>query len=198
MRAVVLLVVLLVACSACVDYAQVSRRNAPGNVELSQPPPHENGDPARYDPPSDPGSENVVLFVAPYLIGGLGRDENAPSGVGEAGLEFRYERAGDSRMADSTWGIGAGAAFAQWGEHTRTVAPGAFYGEFSYRFVTSDFVPIDLAAGPLYYVDNSSFGGQFTARFFCFMLRSRYVANTGFELLGGAEIPIPFFFGWSK
>lgn len=187
----------IVALAACTEYAHVSPRNAPGNVDLAQPVAHENGDPARYEPPVSPGMRAVALLAAPYVLGGNGRYDTA----GEAGLEFRVERSDGDYMRAENWGIGAGVAFAQWGDgHTRTIAPGAFYAEASYRVLPRSLTPFtwDFAAGPLVYVDDSSVGVQATLRVLIGMFRVRYVANTGWEVLGGAEIPIPFLFGWSR
>jgi len=186
--------VLAGALGACTDYAQVSLHDGPGNVDLGQPILHENGDPARYDPPTDPGAHHIALIAAPHILGGLGRH----GAVNEPGLEFRFERSDEGPMAGENWGIGAGMAFAQFGDTTRTVAPGAFYAEVSYRVLIKNALPLDVSAGPVVYVDDASLGGQLTLRFLVFMFRSRYVANTGFEALGGLEIPIPFLFGWSK
>jgi hypothetical protein len=187
----------LVALAACTDYAQLSLKNAPGNVDLGQPLPHENGDPARIEAPADPGSDNVAAIAAPYILGGLGR-YSSPSGSGEVGLELRFERASNALLQARNWSLTAGMAFVQWGDN-RYAAPGAFYGEFGYRFIAGDTLPIEIAGGPLLYVDDSSAGAQLTFRMLgIMMLRSRYVANTGYEVMGGIEIPIPFFFGWSK
>jgi hypothetical protein len=183
----------LVALAACTDYAQLSLKNAPGNVDLGHPLPHENGDPERFEPPEDPGMSAVAAVIAPYILGGAGRYASSEP-TGEAGFEVRVEHAAHGRIEANNWGITTGMAFAQWAQGTRTVLPGAFYAELGYRHVFGNGVPLDVALGPALYVDDSAIGAQMTLRWYVFMFRTRYVANTGFEAFGGAEIPVPFFF----
>ncbi len=188
--------VVLVAVTACERYAHRTTLDAPGNVDLSQPMPLENGDPKRVEQPAEPGSETLAVIAAPYFAGGAVRS----GGGAEAGLELRVEKTtstGRRLMAPENWGITAGLAFAQWGDTMRTVAPGAFYGEVGYRFFAS-YWPIDVGIGPMLYVDDTAVGGQLTARCAIALLRARYVANTGAELLFGVEVPIPFFFSTSR
>jgi hypothetical protein len=158
---------------------------------------HENGDPARYEPPADPGFSTIAAVLAPYILGGAGRYMSHEP-TGEVGFEVHVERADHARLQDNNWSITTGMAFAQWSQGVRTVVPGAFYAELGYRHIFANGIPIDVALGPLLYVDDSAAGAQATLRFYVFMLRTRYVANTGAELFGGVEIPIPFFFESSK
>jgi hypothetical protein len=189
---------LLIVLTGCIDYAHTTMHSAPPNIDLATPLPHENGDPARNDHAFLPtGSTNVALIVAPYVLAGVGRAAHAGP-AGETGVELRYEQTHDGPMAFENWGITGGIAISQFSNHGPTSTPGALYLEGGYRFLAVEPFPFDVSAGPLVYVDNHSVGAQLTVRWALFMVRSRYVANTGFELFGGAEIPIPFFFGWSQ
>jgi len=193
------LALVLLVTTGCVEYAHTAKHNAPPNIDLTQPLPHENGDPARNDHAYLPtGTTNFVLIAAPYVLGGVGRATHAGP-AGETGVELRYEQTHDGPMELENWGITGGIAVSQWTAHGPTSTPGALYLEGGYRFLAVAPFPFDVSAGPLVYVDNAhSVGAQLTARWLVFMVRTRYVANTGFELFGGAELPIPFFFGWSQ
>ncbi len=192
MKAAVLLVL-----AGCADSAHVSLRNAPGSIDLATPIAHENGDPARYEPPKDPGADTTVLFAIPYVVGGAGRFRPGSDGSGELGFEMRAEQSRHGLLDPEAWAITAGMAFVQWGDAVRTVAPGAFYAEVDRRWLAKVW-PIDVGVGPLLYVDDSSVGVQATLRVAVVMIRARYVANTGAEWFVGGEIPIPFFFGQSR
>jgi hypothetical protein len=197
MRALAILAV--VALGACDTYAHRSLLNAPGNVDLSQPLPRENGDPKRIELPEEPGSETIALVAAPYIVGGTGR-YNSNQGSGEVGLELHVERTqsdGRSLLAPENWSVTAGLAFAQWGSGHRTVAPGAFYAELGYRFFAS-YWPIEVGLGPALYVDDTDAGGQLSVRCMIAMVRARYLAKSGGEVLFGIEVPVPFFFSWSR
>ncbi len=196
------LVVVLVlgSLAACSDYAHRSTLNAPGVVDLATPPPIENGNPDTYELPGEPGSTTVAVIPAPYIAGGVGRYDVADSGAGEVGLDIRIERTrsvGRELIARENWGLTFGFAFLQWGDGVRTIAPGAFSAELDYRFLAKVW-PIDVGIGPAVYVDDTAVGGQLSVRCAVALLRARYVANTGAEMIVGLQIPIPFFFSWSR
>ena len=195
-RALLVLVVL----GGCKTYAHTSMVNAPGNVDLARPIAFENGDPSRFEPGTEPGSKTLAIIPAPYIAGGVGRHRPGRDGAGEVGLEIRIEHTTSDKqalLAPENWGVTAGFAFFQWGDGVPTIAPGAFYAELSYRFIAKVW-PIDIGLGPALYVDDSSVGGQLTARCAFAMLRTRYVANSGAELLFGIEVPVPLFFSGSR
>lgn len=191
---------LLVMLAACDTYAHHSTLNAPGNIDLGKPLPFENGDPKRIEAPAEPGSETLAIIAAPYIAGGVGRESPGRDGTGELGLELRIEHTtsdGRQLLARENWGVTTGLAFLQWGDGVRTIAPGAFYAELGYRFFAS-YWPLDIGLGPAFYVDGTDLGAQLTVRCAIAMLRTRYVANTGVEVLFGAELPLPFFFSTSR
>lgn len=187
-------------CAACTDYAQRSTLNAPGMVALDTPPAIENGDPNKFEPPGEPGVTTLAIIPAPYVGGGIGRYNPGNEGTGEVGIDIRFERSvvGEGRrdlLLPENWGVTFGFAFAQWG--ARTVAPGAFSAELNYRFLANVW-PIDVGIGPAVYVDDTAIGGQLSVRCAIALLRARYVANSGAEMIFGVQIPIPFFFSWSR
>lgn len=190
--------VLVLALAACTDYAHLSTLNAPGTVDLATPPAIENGDPDKVELPGEPGATTLAIIPAPYVGGGIGRGEGGQNGAGEAGLDIRIERASDGRalMVPENSGLTFGFAFLQWGGE-RTIAPGAFSAELDYRFLAKVW-PIDVGLGPAVYVDDTAVGAQLSVRCAVALLRARYVANTGGELIFGLQIPIPFFFSWSR
>ncbi len=181
--------------TGCVDYAHVAIHDAPANIELAEPIPFENGAPAKPNPVLETGSTSVAIVAAPYALAGLGRDRGTMTV--ESGVELRYEQAHDAPMELENWGITAGIAINQ-SSATSSKTPGALYLEGGYRFMALGPLPFDVSAGPVVYVDNHNVGGQLTARWLIFMIRTRYVANTGWEAFTGAEIPIPFLFGRSR
>ncbi|NVB85029.1 MAG: hypothetical protein HOV81_42070 [Kofleriaceae bacterium] len=193
--------VCLLALAACNDYAHRSTLNAPGTIDLSTPPAIENGDPSKIELPGEPGATTIAVIPAPYVGGGIGRFNPGNDGSGEVGMDIRVERTsnrgGRNLLAAENWGVTFGFAFAQWGDGVRTVAPGAFSAELNYRFLASAW-PIDVGMGPAVYVDDTAVGGQLSVRCAVALLRARYVANTGGELIFGLQIPIPFFFSWSR
>ena len=195
-RALLVLVVL----GACDHYAHRATLNAPGNIDLAQPMPFENGTPHKVAMPAEPGSETIAVIAAPYIAGGVGRESPGRDGAGEFGLELRVEHVkseGRRLMAAENWSATAGLAFLQWGDGTRTVAPGAFYAELGYRFFAKTW-PLDFGLGPALYVEGTDPGVQLSVRCAVALLRARYVANTGAEVFFGVELPVPFFFSWSR
>ena len=195
-RVVFLVVVALV--TGCMEYAHRSMVNAPGVAELATPLPHENGDPERFEPASDPGAQYLVLFAMPYIAGGRGRYSGS-TGSREGGIELRFEHATEGGFVDpASFAVTAGFGFAQWGDGRRTTAPGAFYAELDYRFVAHGSIPLDVGIGPAYYVDDSATGGQITLRIPTLFLRTRYMQQTGTEVMVGFELPFAFLFGRSR
>jgi hypothetical protein len=112
-------------------------------------------------------------------------------------VERTANRGGGASLAAENWGVMLGVAVAPWAEGVRSVVPGAFSAELNYRFLASVW-PIDVGIGPAVYVDDTAVGGQLSVRCALALLRARYVANTGGELLFGLQLPIPFFFSWSR
>lgn len=140
-----------------------------------------------------------MIAPAVYGMADIGRYMPDRDGSGELGLEVRVEQIKrDDREVISAraWGVTAGIGLVQWGQGTRTIVPGAFYGELSYRSVK--YWPLELGVGPAYYIDDPAAGAQLTVRCAVMMVRARYVANTGAEIFLGGEIPIPLFLSWSQ
>lgn len=187
----------LVLLAACTTYAHPSLRNAPANVDLATPLPHEDGRPERTDPGVDPGNEYSDVIVAPFFTGGVGRD-TGKDGLIETGIEACYEPShpGPELMSSSSFGIAAGISIAQWSNRPARL-PGPMFAELQYRF-TGFVFPMAVGLGPVAYVGDNDLGGQLTYRLFGGVFRFRYLATGGFEFQGGYEIPIPFLFGGSK
>ena len=187
---------LILALAGCEEYATHSVHNAPGVVDLHAPLPHENGDPLRFEPASDPGFETLSIWTNPYFLWGRGR-ERASGASREAGLEIHVEHAADSRLDMSTFGVTAGVGFAQWGPG-RTTAVGAFYVELEHRFALGEAWFASVGLGPALYTQGAEAGGQLSVRVPLGLLRVRYMARSGIEVMAGLELPIPFFFSRSK
>jgi hypothetical protein len=183
--------------AGCDDYATHSVHNAPGIVDLSTPLPHENGDPKRFEVPADPGFDTISIWTNPYILWGHGRLP-ASGASREAGLELHFERAEGSRLDANALGITAGVAFAQWGDNRRTDAIGAFYGELDYRFVLGESWAASVGLGPAFYAHQAEAGVQVSFRMPLGLLHVRYMASSGIEVLGGLELPFPFFFSRSR
>jgi hypothetical protein len=180
-----------VALVGCTEYAHTSLHNAPGAVDLSTPLEHENGAPGRYEIPSSPGQNTLAVYTMPYLIGGVGRINEA----GETGLEMRFEYSHDYSFADRSFAITAGVPSMQW--HGDRAILGAFYAEANYRTLAGS-LPFDIGLGPAIYSSNAEIGGQLTVRLPLLMLRLRYMPDSRFEVMAGTEIPIGFFFSRSR
>lgn len=184
--------------AACTTYAHPSRHNAPGTTDLSKPLPRETGDPARFEPAADPGSEYFDIFAAPFFGGGAGRDDG-DAGVFETGIEFLAESRhdGPDEMAASSFGIGAGVSVVRAAGNGPVQVSGPLFAELNYRFAAV-VIPMAVGLGPIFTPQDKDFGAQLTYRLVGGVFRLRYTADHGFEFVGGYEIPIPFMFGGSK
>jgi len=195
-------VVVVLALAGCLDSAHLTRHNAPGHVDLSTPLAHENGDPKRVERAEEPGTTRSLAVLAPYFLWGHGRLD-ASGASREVGTELRFEaysRDGErAYVTASAWAATLGYGFAQYGDGRRTDAPGAIYGELSHRGPVGDseFV-MDVGLGPTYDLDARELGGQVTLRIPFVMVRTRYVAHDGIQVMAGFEVPLSIFaFGWS-
>ena len=185
------------AVTACQDYATRSLRNAPGVAQLATPLAHENGDPQRFEPADSPGFESISIWTNPYYLWGRGR-YTANGASREAGLELHVEHANEGFLDPTSIGVTAGFGFAQWGPGRTTDAIGALYVELDRRFALGDGWPVDLGVGPVVYRQQSEVGGELSLRIPLAMLRVRYMATSGIEVMAGFEVPFPFFFSRSK
>ena len=182
----------LLLLAGCVDYAHTSLHNAPGKLDLDEPIAHENGDPERFQPAKSPGQHTLAVFTMPYVMAGVGRT----GAGGEAGLEMRFEHTDQYLLADQTFAITAGIPSLQW-SNDHTIA-GAFYAELSYRFPIVGIIPLDIGLGPAGYTSNRELGGQLSLRIPFVLLRFRYLPESRFEVMAGAELPFTFFFSRSR
>lgn len=193
------------ALAGCSEYARVTMKNAPGAIDLSKPIEHENGDPKKLEPATDPGTRTVTVFATPSLMIGAGRQPlPAREAAYEPGLELRFERhvaapgARDSGLlASRAFAITAGVGFAQVVKYRSTIA-GPLFAELNYRFPSWNKAPTDIGIGPVVYPSEVDVGGQLTVRLALVAVRARYLADGGFEIWGGFQIPIPFFFQSSR
>ena len=189
---------LLLALAGCEAYAARSLHNAPGVVDLGTPLPHENGDPQRFEPAGDPGRETLSIWTNPYFLWGRGR-YRANDASREAGLEIHVEHAAEGLLVPTAFGFTAGFGFALWGPGRATDAVGAFYGEVDFHTLLGpDSWPIDIGLGPVLYSQQPEAGGQLSLRLPLGLLRVRYMARSGIEVMAGFEVPIPFFFSRSR
>ena len=193
MRAIVVLATL----AGCEAYVTHSRHNAPGIVDLGVPLAHENGDPRRFESPADPGYESLSIWTNPYYLWGHGR-RDASGASREAGLELRVEHAETGLLDRDSFGVTAGFGFAQWGDGRTTDATGAFYAELDRRLTLGDVWALDIGLGPALYVQQHEAGAQLSVRIPLGLLRVRYMATSGIEVMAGFELPFPFFFSRSK
>jgi hypothetical protein len=188
--------VLLLAVTACTEYARVARHNAPGVVDISEPPPRENGADDLYIAPSDPGGETANVIVIPYFSGGLARD----GGGGELGADILIERAsskfGGGGFGERAWGGAFGVGITTFSEEagaTDWKAPGALSLEGYRRWMI-----FTVGGGAVVYPDEGEYGGQITGRAGIGMLRFRYLSESGFEAMLGIIAPWPLIFSWSR
>jgi len=199
---------ILVALVGCTQYAHKATHNAPPIVNLDAPPPRETGDPNAFTPGEQPGTETLAVFVMPNILIGTGRWNNGKA-IGETGMSVRFERVVDNGaryLNDSTFAVTVGTAFVQFTENRPTVYGGTFV-ELNYRFLMG-VVPADVGMGVAVYPGASApaigedlsaaIGGQLSVRLPLFQLRARYMTETGFEIVAGYELPIPFFFRRSR
>lgn len=201
---VALAVAAVTALGGCTSYARVSMKNAPGVTDLSQPLEREDGAPQRYEPARDPGVKTLTVFATPSLMIGAGRRPlPAQKAAFEPGLELRFEhhtrRAGGDREAWA-WralAVTAGIGFAQAVEGRPTIA-GPLFAELNYRFRAGNGPPVDIGLGPVVYPSELEAGGQLTARLVIAAVRVRYLPDSGYEIWGGFQIPVPFFFERSR
>lgn len=204
MRALVLCLVL----AGCTSYAHRSMHDAPGLVDLDKAPARETGEPQAYEPPQQPGSETFVVFAMPSILVGTGRLDTGQA-AGEVDLAFRIERTvddGGALLHKSAFAVTAGVGLAQFGEYQPTIF-GGVYAELNYRNILR-VIPFDVGMGVALYpginvpsrmeTHGTDLGGQVSLRFPLLAVRARFMIDTGFEIMAGYEVPIPFFFGRSR
>jgi hypothetical protein len=193
----VLLAITLAA--GCTSYARVATRNAPGVIDISEPPLRERGTAEEYTPPDGaPATEAVVLWLHPEVGGGLIR-----RGAGwELGLSLSLEREGKTKATDgfaaNAWGVSAGVGIAQiyehaTDEHEKVELPGALWLEgYHRRFI------VMFGLGPMVYPDTRDVGVQATIRAPLCHVRLRYAQDSGFEAMLAWDLSFPFAFAWSQ
>jgi len=200
--------ILIAVLAGCTQYAHRSMHNAPPIVNLDEPPRNESGDPAAFTQGTQPGTETLAVFVMPNLMMGTSRFDNGRFAV-EPGVSFRFEHVVDDGaryLEDTAFALTLGTGLVQFTE-TRPTIFGATFVEVNFRFLIKVF-PVDVGMGAAVYPGASApavgeelspaIGGQFSLRMPGFLARVRYMTETGFEMMAGYEIPIPFFFRRSR
>jgi hypothetical protein len=200
--------ILLVLFAGCTQYAHRSTHNAPPIVNLDEPPLHEAGDPAAFTPGTQPGTDTLAVFVMPNFMMGTSRFDTGRFAV-EPGVSFRFEHVVDDGaryLDDSAFALTIGTGLVQLTD-TRPTIFGATFVEVNFRFLIKVF-PVDVGMGVAAYPGASApavgeelspaIGGQLSLRMPGFLARARYMTETGFELMAGYEVPIPFFFRRSR
>jgi hypothetical protein len=191
MRALLLLS--LLAPSACTTYARTARTNAPGIVDISTPVPRENGSDELYEAPAydQPGQDAYVVWLHPAFGGGYVRGD----GGGELSVGVSIEKdtngRGDFPLSETALGVSAGAAILQFHEDTDWGGPLWLEGYYR-KFI------VMFAAGAVVYPDTRDAGVQVTIHAPLTHVRLRYVQDSGLEAMLAWDFNFPFVFGWSR
>lgn len=187
------------ALGACTGLRHHSDANAPGKVTLA-PPPRENGDPALYVEPDDPGEHE--LYVAPGVVFGPGAGRDPGNSDTDADVElgfylrFAYEahakshRSRDLPWPERNWALNVGWSPLQTG---RDDGIGPAHAE-----VERTFYLLSAGAGVAVYPDDGNAGPQVTLACKPYGLRMRYMVETGFEIWAAFQVELPTAFTWSR
>lgn len=188
------------ALTGCPGLRHHGVRNAPGNVELDLPLPGETGDPAAYQEPDDPGEHR--MGIAPGFFVGPATGRRDDRGGVELGLQLHlsFQDTASSSGRDAwgypldAWGASVGWAFGQ-SQSGQPTTTGPVYAE-----VTRHIWFFSVGGGVAVYptpgevsdgVGGIDAGAQLTLGVWPYMLRMRYMQDTGFEIAGVLQIEVP-------
>lgn len=185
------------ALAGCPQTRLTSDVNAPGRVTLA-PPAREDGTAALYVEPEDPG-EHELYFAPGVVVGPVsGRHPAAHDAGVELGVYLRlaYQRRARSHRSREVpwplqgWALNLGWAPLQTGAE---VDNGPAYVELERVW----FV-LSAGLGVAVYPDDGNAGVQLTLAARPYGLRLRYMAETGFEVLGAFQFELPSAYSWSR
>jgi hypothetical protein len=191
--------------AGCAGFRHHSPRNAPGIIDVDTPAPGERGDPKAYVWATDPGENQLGIMPAFWFMPGAGRVENTNDATLELGAQVTFafgERdstgsKGAIGFPLDSWGATIGWAFVQ--IMPDTVDDTTIRGPVSIE-ATRVWYLVAASAGVCFYPTpgNMDVGGQITLSAAIFALRMRYVQDSGFEIFGGYEVPLPASITWSR
>ncbi len=209
MRRAWLAVVIVVA--GCPGFKKHNNRNAPGVVDIDTPPvTPERGDPAMYEVPADPGEHHLgvapAIFIGPGLgrLGDLGATDSTLEVGGQVHLSFGESATSGGKNAFdypwSAWGLSLGWGLQTNGSRPTIAAP--VYVEATRHFYlasASAGLAVYPTAGNVYQdIGGVDLGAQLTIAFWPYMVRFRYMQDTGFEVFGVVQFEVPASVTWSK
>ncbi len=202
----------LLGLTGCPGLKRHSVRNAPGNVDLDLAPVRETQDPAAHEPPADPGEHRMGIapgfFIGPATgrLGSAAGDDTALEVGVQLHLSFQDTATSGGRDAfgypTNAWGASMGWAFVQAYERLPSVM-GPVYLE-----ATRHVWWLSAGAGLAVYptagkVGDGRAGGvdvgpQVTIASWPYVLRMRWMQDTGFEIAGVIQIELPTSLTWSR
>ncbi|MEZ4403064.1 MAG: hypothetical protein R3B06_23780 [Kofleriaceae bacterium] len=198
-RVVAALVALGATTSACTGLRYTAPTNAPGVVVLA-PPAREDGSPDLYVEPTDPGEHE--LYFGPGLVGGpaLGRHATSDGSTGaELGVYLRvaYQTRRHSHRRDDVPmpAVGGYVLNVGWSplQYNREAELGPVWAELERAWFVAS-----VAVGVAVYPDDGNAGIQATVAAKPYGVRVRYLAETGFEVMGAFQVELPTAFSWSR
>jgi hypothetical protein len=198
---------LLVLLAGCPGLRHHSTRNAPGHVDIDTPYAPERGQPDVHEAPRDPGENQLGIMPSFWFMPGMGRTELT-------GDDVTLELGASVSMAfgerQHTGNKGAiGFPFVSWGATlawaiVQTNPDGSgedatVMGPVSVE-ATRFWYLLRASAGIAFYPTPGDVdaGAQVTLQAAVFALRMRYIQDSGFEIFGGYELPLPASITWSK
>ena len=201
----VIAIVALMMCAACPGTRYRSDINAPGIVHLEAPLPRENGDPALYLEPEDPGEHELYVGPAVVLGPGTGRTNDPDHAEFEADLQVRvaYQELETSHRAKDFpfpkkggWAMTLGWAPIQ----TDHATDGSLEGKTGpvYLEVERFWTVFSAGLGPVAYGGPWDGGVQLTLSAMPYGFRMRYLADGGFEFMAAFRLELPAAFNWSR
>jgi hypothetical protein len=203
---------LLVVLSGCPGLKRHNVRNANGHNDIDAPPVvAEHGDPAYHEAPADPGLHRLGIAPGFFVGPGKGRinTENSMDSAVEVGAQLHLSF-GESKTSGgkstfgypwNAWGVSLG-----WGFQSHTSLPTIVSPV--YLEATRHFYIASASAGIAVYptagkvaggrAEGVDVGAQVTFGFWPYMLRMRYMQDTGFELFGVVQLELPASITWSR
>ncbi len=202
---------LLILLAGCPGLKKHDVRNAPGLADIDTPPAgHAADNPTFYEEPADPGMNHMGVAPGFYFGPGKGRlDTDEMEGTTEIGAQLhvsfgeREESGGRDTFGYPTKGWGASLG---WGVQVHTDLP--TIAAPVYLEGTAHWYAASLSAGLAVYptagkvaggrAEGVDVGGQVTLAGWPYMIRMRYMQDSGFELFGVLQIELPASITWSR